>query len=391
MDAVKFKKIFKILLVNIILLTFLLEFTALIAIEGFQLTRLPIFRVQTTNNTPMVVDIDSLFGAWHYPNSSYRHIAPCFDVRYFFNSNGARDKEREREVKKNRVLMIGDSFVEGYGVDTSGRISNVLENLLDVEVLNFGVSGFSPTQMTLLYEKFGNAFNHNIVITSFFPSNDFRDNNIKHGKKNRYADRFRPYLVKTRDSLQLQYHVKSVTESAWHPSKLGANKLSPGENYPNTLKGKIQSFLRHFSYFYQILNYIKAKMNQESKHLDSFNSKHQFFKPSEIEILFKNFEQIKALANGFNAKVLLFVIPSLHDVRYFKNSKNAEDKLHEVLEKYCKDKGIIYVNLLKYFTELDKPESLYLTCDGHWSEKGHRLASEILFSFIQSDSTLYKN
>jgi hypothetical protein len=64
------------------------------------------------------------------------------------NSHGQRDRQRTLQKPDGirRVLLLGDSVVEGYGLSESETISHQLEDLYpdgSTEVLNFGVSARS--------------------------------------------------------------------------------------------------------------------------------------------------------------------------------------------------------------------------------------------------------
>ncbi|KPK38461.1 MAG: hypothetical protein AMJ65_12895, partial [Phycisphaerae bacterium SG8_4] len=75
------------------------------------------------------------------------------------NSHGQRDKERKLEKSDGvrRVLLLGDSVVEGYGLSESQTISRQLEALYadgSTEVLNFGVSAYcTRAEVELLETK----------------------------------------------------------------------------------------------------------------------------------------------------------------------------------------------------------------------------------------------
>jgi hypothetical protein len=71
------------------------------------------------------------------------------------NSLGFRDgqvREVELANDRHRILMMGDSFVEGLGVDWRDTFVGMMEKALDpskTELLNAGVVGYSPA----LYAK----------------------------------------------------------------------------------------------------------------------------------------------------------------------------------------------------------------------------------------------
>jgi Flp pilus assembly protein TadD/lysophospholipase L1-like esterase len=93
------------------------------------------------------------------------------------NSHGQRD--RERTLRKpdgvRRVLLLGDSVVEGYGLRESETISSRLESLYPdglTEVLNFGVSAYCTRAEIELLEVKGLRFDPDVVILVFV-ENDF--------------------------------------------------------------------------------------------------------------------------------------------------------------------------------------------------------------------------
>lgn len=131
------------------------------------------------------------WGSWHKPNSQSVHSASCFKVKYSSNSYGARDKEREVNGSSQRYLIVGDSYVEGYGVDVGARFTDLLEANLNREFLNFGTGGNAgPLQYEILYKKLASKFRHDTLLIGILPANDFTDNDIAYWKDSK---RYRPY------------------------------------------------------------------------------------------------------------------------------------------------------------------------------------------------------
>ena len=96
------------------------------------------------------------WGAWHKVNSKAdRHQKSCFDVVYESNDVGARDSIDYLSLSSdNNVAIIGDSMVEGYGVDHVDTFSYKLKGAYGKQGLNFGASGnFGPVQQYLLYKS----------------------------------------------------------------------------------------------------------------------------------------------------------------------------------------------------------------------------------------------
>jgi lysophospholipase L1-like esterase len=97
------------------------------------------------------------------------------------NSHGQRDRERtlEKPSGVRRILLLGDSVVEGVGVREQDTMSQQLERLYSggtTEVLNFGVSGYCTLAEIELLEVKGLAFDPDTVVVVFV-ENDFHNFN----------------------------------------------------------------------------------------------------------------------------------------------------------------------------------------------------------------------
>ena len=64
-----------------------------------------------------------------------------------------------------RVLVLGDSFTWGFGVEQEQIFTEVIENSRkDVEVINAGVSGYSPDQELIWLREQGMHFQPDLVL-----------------------------------------------------------------------------------------------------------------------------------------------------------------------------------------------------------------------------------
>ena len=92
------------------------------------------------------------------------------------NAHGQRDIARERKKPSGtkRILVLGDSVVEGYGLPESDTIPAQLQRLVseNVEVLNFGVSAYCTLAEVELLATKGVEFQPDVVIL-LFVENDF--------------------------------------------------------------------------------------------------------------------------------------------------------------------------------------------------------------------------
>lgn len=122
------------------------------------------------------------------------------DAYVTVNSHGMRDRERTPARTPNtlRVAVLGDSMAEARQVAREAAFPALLEAALSgkpelggraVEVLNFGVSGYSTGQEVLQYRNRVAAYQPDIVLLQFSPVNDVRDNHAPLG-----GERSRPYF-----------------------------------------------------------------------------------------------------------------------------------------------------------------------------------------------------
>lgn len=119
---------------------------------------------------------DAILGFELKPN--YRNAKPDLIQSYErTNSHGQRDKERSIHKKAGvrRILLLGDSVVEGHGLKEEDTLSHQLELLYPdqrTEVLNFGVSAYCTLAEVELLETKGLQFEPDLVVLVFV-ENDF--------------------------------------------------------------------------------------------------------------------------------------------------------------------------------------------------------------------------
>src|SRR5678815_4139427 len=109
---------------------------------------------------------------WRHETGFYRHdpeigwrlipgaegtfARPEFSHQVRINSAGWRDRERSPEKPPGifRIVVLGDSFTWGHGVEDEEIFTRRLEQKLSgVEVLNMGLSGSSTDQQLLILKR----------------------------------------------------------------------------------------------------------------------------------------------------------------------------------------------------------------------------------------------
>jgi lysophospholipase L1-like esterase len=275
------------------------------------------------------------------------------------NQKGLRDREHsyERLPHTNRILVLGDSFAWGYGIEESERFSQLLETSLGVEVINAGVSGYSTDQELLWFKGEGIKYNPDLVIL-IFTGNDIGDNQRQ--------------LVNT-----IYYKPQFVLEED--------HLILTGYPVPRTkAQGRFIYFLSQHSalaYFF-----VQRYFDLRSFYRD-FN-----INPDKANISASN---LSSAGKPFELTLAL-----LDEMRNITKSKGAEFMIVATDGWWNSPSGESYqdfINTLKAngFAVLDvelrpgfDPGEMHILNDGHWNRAGHEFVAKEIKDFIKSNRLL---
>jgi len=119
------------------------------------------------------VATNPLLGHTHRPNRA----ALLMGVDVKTNSKGLREREipYERTPGVLRVLMLGDSFTEGWGVAFEDTVSKRIERLyaargLPVEAINAGVGNYNTVMEVNYFLAEGWKYHPDVVVLNFVPN-----------------------------------------------------------------------------------------------------------------------------------------------------------------------------------------------------------------------------
>jgi hypothetical protein len=365
------KKILFIL--YLVLLCFLELIVRIFAFYGF----IPIKQFPTSNTQLRFLDdLHEHFGVWHYPDRTSEVHSPCFSVTYTSNSYGARDVERTKISNGGkRIIALGDSFVEGVGVEMEQRLTNLLENDIKAEVLNFGTSGdFGSIQQWILYKELASQFEHDEVHIYLLPDNDFEDNELRNFSRTRY----RPYLRKNEQGEFETYY--SVLFNDRETSKnYSTGKRIRGHLYNNIY---ILNVIRQAGY---LIDSVGTSLLTD--HTELARVPYDDFTELDLEQLAFTYSQIVSIAEPRPVKI--FIIPRITDMEAYLDNKNKR-KITEALQAFSNMHPSVEVHdMLPYFLNYAKenrinPGRFFHSCDGHWSVLGNRVAADFVVEAIKS-------
>jgi len=352
---------FALKLIPALLLTFILfEIALAVACHCGRLNiQMPSYRFSNITSR-FWVDLHPVFGVWHGPNSSYRHVTTSYKVFYQANSYGARDRERELDaIEKKRLLVLGDSFTEGYGVETGQRFSDLLEKSTGLEHLNFGTAGsFGPTQYYFLYKSMGAAFSHDAVMVCILPFNDFLDDDYEYGKI-AHALRYRPFFVGKHPDYSLIYSM---------------------DHLPPYRVKFFENFLREFTYTGNLIKFLKGIRRHKLTAVSPDYAGYFDYTKEQWQKLCYVLKLLHAEANGKH--VIVVTIPSIQD--FLRLEKGGKPGLPEEMAAFCKASGMEYIDLLP---AIKAATNGYIACyyrsDPHWNAFGNKVAAEYLHRNVE--------
>jgi hypothetical protein len=121
---------------------------------------------------------DADLGWFQIPNHEASFRGRDFKVKIRSNSYGLRDTEYQfsRQAGMKRVIVLGDSFTWGWGVEQEEIFCEVAEReMKNTEFINLGQHAYGTAQEYLLLKKLGMKFSPDLTVLAFF-YNDIYDN-----------------------------------------------------------------------------------------------------------------------------------------------------------------------------------------------------------------------
>ncbi len=133
----------------------------------------------------------------HFPFHPTRGVTEDFFVE--ISSQGLRDREYgPKEEGEFRILMLGDSYAHGHGLDWEEAPPQALEQRLhqsgftNVTVINAGVTGTGPWQQRGFLRERGFPLEPDLVLHQIFLGNDILDTVIGQGG---VLDTYEPWFM----------------------------------------------------------------------------------------------------------------------------------------------------------------------------------------------------
>lgn len=127
---------------------------------------------------------DERLGHIHVPGFVGWMRGPEYTTQVRISPLGLRDPRTSYEKPPDtfRIVLLGDSFVEGVQVNEQETVAQQLEAILNdgsprrVEVINAGVAAYGTAQELLFFEQEVQRYQPDVVVLFFFAWNDVKNN-----------------------------------------------------------------------------------------------------------------------------------------------------------------------------------------------------------------------
>jgi hypothetical protein len=275
-----------------------------------------------------------------------------------------RDRPRAlRSTAPERVVVLGDSFVEGVGVDVTNRFTEVLEARTGVEFLNFGTAGhFGSVQESLLYEHLACPYDHSRVFLFLLPDNDFSDNRAPESSTTRY----RPYLQEEGDAYRVVYPFPFDQVQDRH------RELSWPRRFRNRILNRWHTA--------NALNDFQLKTLWKSVRP---SSSYDIYSAADLKQLLYTYEQIRARAHP--RPLTVFAIPRDADFAAHAAGRHQGRIVGDLVAFAKQREGIRIVDLMPGFLAYMRDHGVshrafFLDHDPHWSPLGHAVAADVVLA-----------
>ncbi len=257
-------------------------------------------------------------------------------------------------IENKTILVLGDSFTAGDGVENSFRFSDLIQKELRCNVINLAVSGYGVDQQLLVYERYKDEIKHDLVI--IVPHLDDLKRNLVSERIgiNKFTGKPslipKPYFRIEKDRLVLKnVPVPKVKEDVNNQSENDVNEA---------FVGRTRNYLNR--------RFLNKRIHPEFENANS----------EEWKLMNKILERLKV---SISEKPLLIVpLPYYDSVTY-----KEKPKFLELFKKH--ESSIVHV--LDVVSILNEQFSLadnriFLPLCGHFTQHAHELIAAVIKNFL---------
>lgn len=354
-----------------------------------------------------------------------------YQIRLRYNRDGFRDRERPGAKPEGefRLLCLGDSFVEGVGVEVGERFCDLLEVELarrrggPVVAVNAGQMATGPLDYFRNLVDFGVALDPDLVIVAIFVGNDFFGGRGLTRLRRRVRTRLPEPALPRAGPLRTTWVARGIAQllgdqtflvrnlrgrgvweaafgapvdRAFYRERLAALGIEPdefdavaAEMDPELLRDFFEGRLNP-SYLIEALTRNVVALRGEEPPASARDER-------DVAGVVRLLRRARAVLASHGVELLVVVIPHVHETheaahRVFLEALSLEPPprlltLPELRRQLGRDLAAADIAAVDLTEELRAAEGLpYHVMDGHWNELGHRVAARAVLREIANSA-----
>jgi hypothetical protein len=308
------------------------------------------------------------------------------------NNVGARaryDTPKQKQKGRSRIIVFGDSFTSCSRVPHEETWPAILDSQVEwLEVINFGVDGYSMTQSFLRYHTMKNRIEYDLVILMFVPSADlWREINTMRILKEPWDNHLiMPRFILENDTLKLinspYKNGPAIYESNKHTlSEQLKNHLRTYDQFYCTAKYENSSLLSNFiSYKIFATIYCDYRKRYILKTIRRSNSE-------AMQISKKIFKMMNDEVLHNDKRFVLVILPLAYDLMKLNSRPSYQTEWDEMVSSICTD-NLLCIDLTEEFGYLTQrqPDRGY---DGsHYGPQANKVIANLIRDHLVSEGML---
>lgn len=308
-------------------------------------------------------------GIWSLKaNFDARLFGPEYDIRIRLNSKGLRDVERSyaKPAGVFRILVVGDSMTMGAGVNLEEtyvkRVDQVLNSVNDAiryDLINAGVQNWGTGEQLIFLKDEWILYEPDVVLLAF-QNTDVTDN-VRH----------RFWELRAGNLMRL---------SGRQSERLMASFVSHIWGYKWAIThSHAATFIRNT--LFQLL-YTRAYSKNQNELINAASAE-----VKGVDYPWQLTERLLAemhrLVVEREIPFMVIYIPNRVEVEEHRRNHNPSYTEKFLLE-FVKKRSVPFMTLVPVLAAAGEIRDLYYPRDGHWTARGHQVASEEIVKFLQA-------
>ena len=322
------------------------------------------------------------------PGASGRYKTTEFDVAYHINSLGLRSPETtlRKPEGTSRILLLGDSFTEGDGVEYQETFAYRLQHMVDSaglgrrwEVINAGVGSYAPMVEYLYLVNGGLALEPDIVVLNLDLSDFFDD---------------------------LGYAAHARLDARGVPLAAGVEEEKPPDSWLAAGLVNIKDFFKEHTRLYNFVRlridrYLEGARHNVDMSGNLHYDKYAMFRDGSRVVLERDgaltFKHLLLIRDTLAARGIAFHINLYpYGIQVSPREWNAGREFwgfrpdtvygtgpQQEIERWAKRQAISVSNLCDAFLGMDKSlYPVYHDYNGHWRPVGHEVVARKLYEVM---------